>query len=234
MADGLTVIYYTSGMLPRAASAAIRAVLSASCDGLPIISVSQKPLDFGHNICIGDIGASTRNLYHQVLMGAKAAFTDHIALCEDDCLYPPSHFTDARPSDFGYNMNRWRVHTWDAHPVFSRKNRCGLHQLICPRDLLIEHLEERFSRNHTEDQINHHWGEPGRWNHERCLGVSHRPLSQWCSAEPCVVFFHPYSLNYKKQGTRVAHGRDGLVETLAPWGNASDVVHKFWGESCPN
>lgn len=225
----LTVVYYTSNQLPDATATAIRTVLRTSCVGLPIISVSQKPLAFGRNIHVGEIGASTRNLYYQVLVGAKAANTDYVALCEDDCLYPPSHFTTVLPDDFGYNMNRWRVHTWDAHPVFSHKNRCGLHQLVCPRDLLIEHLEERFSRNHTEDQINRHWGEPGRWNHEQRLGVSCKPLSQWRSAEPCVVFFHPYSLNYRKQGVRVAHGRDGVVKLLPPWGTAKDVIDQYWG-----
>lgn len=198
---------------------------------LPVISVSQKPIEFGKNICIGDIGASTYNLYTQVLIGAKAVRTEYVALCEDDCLYPSSHFT-VRPSDFSYNTNRWLMMTWDKNPVFSHKGRCCLHQLISPTKLLVEHLEERFSKNHSIEQIEKHWCEPGRWMHEQCLGVTKRPLSTWESKEPCVVFFHPYSLNYKLQGTRKAYGDHPKVKELYPWGKAQDVIDTYWGNLC--
>ena len=229
MPADLTVVFYTSNHLPEPPMLKIRERLALSCRGFPIVSVSQKPIAFGENICVGEIGANSYNLYKQVLIGAKAAKTEFVSLCEDDCLYPPSHFTNARPTDFGYNMNRWILHTWDKNPIYSYKTRHCLHALICPRDLLVEHLEERFSKNHIQDQITRHYGEPGRWMHEQCLGVTRRPLSGWKSPDPCIIFMHPYSLNYKLQGDRRAYGRDAEpTVTLAPWGNAKELIEHYW------
>jgi hypothetical protein len=54
--------------------------------------VSQKPLDFGENICVGDVGMSSHNIRRHILIGAKNANTDYVALAEDDALYPEDHF----------------------------------------------------------------------------------------------------------------------------------------------
>jgi hypothetical protein len=224
----LTVIYYTSNTLPEKVADRIRSQLLYASNGFPIISVSQRPLEFGENICVGEIGASTYNLYKQVLLGAKAAKTEYVALCEDDCLYPISHFTfRPRPTDFAYNINRWQAWTWEKNPIFCWRHRYGLHQLICPRDMLVEYLEERFTKDCTEKEMNEHWGEPGRWIHDRYLGMERRSVSEWESVEPCIVFFHPYSLNYKLVGTRKGHGTKRAME-LPLWGNAKDVIGRYW------
>ena len=70
----LTVIYYTSNWLdthnPYFLENTKKQLLRAIGD-LPLISVSQKPIVFGQNICVGETGRSHLNLYRQILEGVK-------------------------------------------------------------------------------------------------------------------------------------------------------------------
>ena len=97
--NDLTVIYYTNNREKPEFAQRIRESLLESIDGLPLISVSQKPLDFGENICVGDVGSSTQNTFRQIQIGAMAATTKFIATAEADCLYPSEHFKFRPPTD---------------------------------------------------------------------------------------------------------------------------------------
>ena len=251
-AKDITILYYTSNRIPKHFAESVRAqLLSASLvpdgssvsireDGklnggfcIPIVSVSQKPLDFGKNICVGEIGVTTLNLYRQVLIAAKAAETPYVALCEDDCLYLPSHFTNYRPpmDAFGYNQNKWTVFAWDCDPspiMSNKEHRCVLNQCIAPRTLLIEALEERFALVATglltEDKIRMHFCEPGR--HEKWLGVTLREKVEYWAPEPSIVFCHLHAMD--RLGKRKRHG-EIRVDRCEPWGTATDVLKAYVG-----
>ena len=51
---GTTIIYYTSNRKGERFEKKIRDNILNVCDGMPIVSVSQKPIDFGKNICVGE------------------------------------------------------------------------------------------------------------------------------------------------------------------------------------
>src|SRR3990167_9962351 len=121
----LTVVYYTSGRIRASFGERVREQLLLAVSGAPIVSVSQKPLDFGDNICVGDIGHTYFNIYRQILVGAKAAKSKYVALAEDDTFYPAEHFKEFRPRDdeFAFDMSRWSLYTWSEPPVFSLKYR---------------------------------------------------------------------------------------------------------------
>lgn len=223
--DKLTVIYYSANKVNDYFANKVREILGKAIEKRPLISVTQKPLQFGENICVGDIGASNLNIYRQALIGAKAATTPYIAMAEDDTLYHKDHF-DYIPSEntFAYNMNRWSLFTWSDPPIFSNRNRKTLNALICPRKLFIEAMEERFSMFPDESKIKQcYWGEPGRNVYERHLGVSERQSEEFFSNTPIVMFCHPESLNYKKQGKRKRLGENKKT-TLPYWGRADEVM----------
>lgn len=94
----VTVLYYSSNREESVFEDRIVTTLEAVVGTLPIISVTQKPIALGHNICVGDVGACYANEYRQILIGAQAAKTEWIISAESDCLYPPAYFT-FRPSD---------------------------------------------------------------------------------------------------------------------------------------
>ena len=88
----LTVLYCTSNRENPAFEQRVQATLVTNSSPLPIISVSQQPINLGTNICIGDIGASPENYFKQMLIGAEAATTPYICTAEADFLYPPDYF----------------------------------------------------------------------------------------------------------------------------------------------
>lgn len=142
----LDILYYTDNKLDPFLFEKCQEKLTEAADGKTIISVSQKSLDFGKNICIGDIGRSHLSLFTQILTGAQASNADFIALAEHDCLYSPEHFNWIPPDNsfFYYNLNHWLCQ-WGGKVsgVYSYKKRRVLSNLICNRELLIEHVQRK-------------------------------------------------------------------------------------------
>ena len=61
MRDDLTMIYYTANTEDPALENNVRNFLVKQANGIPIVSVSQKPIDFGTNICVGEVGFNHYN-----------------------------------------------------------------------------------------------------------------------------------------------------------------------------
>ena len=91
----LTAIYYTCNRERPEFERRIQETLLEAMGDIPLISVSKKPIDLGHNICVGDVpgGDSSQNAYRQFQIGARAATTKWVCPVEADFLYPPEYFT---------------------------------------------------------------------------------------------------------------------------------------------
>jgi hypothetical protein len=87
-----TVIYYTANREDERFEQVIREQISRAAASLPIISVSQQPIDFGRNICVGKVGISNQNAHRQFQIGCQAATTEFVHSAESDTLYPPEYF----------------------------------------------------------------------------------------------------------------------------------------------
>lgn len=230
--DDLTIVYYTSNELDDTHKGFIsntRSRLIKSADGLPIVSVSHKPMDLGENICVGDIGRSHLNLYKQILIGCKAAKTPYVAMAEDDILYSHHHFHSELPRGeyFLYDMNKWSIFTWTKPPQYTYRDRYVVNQLIAPRLMLIEALEERFARveelkkTKPVEEIIKYWGDPGRY--EKFLGVKVREIGHFFSTVPSIVFSHPKAYGYLRQGSKKRLGNPRAFD-IPYWGKAKDIV----------
>jgi len=138
----ITVIYYTSNQEKKEFEQKIRAKLFEAIGELPLISVSQKPIEFGYNICVGDIGASDENILKQLLIGCEAADTPFIAQAEADCLYPPTGYFDFKPDNINavYRYtNLWiSSYSWNHY----RKKAYSLCGQISGRKYLINRIKE--------------------------------------------------------------------------------------------
>jgi hypothetical protein len=247
----LTVIYYTSNYLekknPYFVANTKKQLLKAIGD-IPLISVSQEPMDFGKNICLGIIGRSHLNIYRQILEGCKAATTKFVALAEDDILYSPEHFDfrryikNPREDTFYYDMCKLSIFTWIRPALFSfRFKREVVNQLIAPRQLLIDALEERFRRvevlikkikiehpeiTDPEQRIIKYWGDLGRY--EDILGVTVRKTRQESCTNPSIVFSHEYAFGYEvNQGKKKRLG-DLRIHSVPYWGSAEEVLKLFY------
>ena len=221
----LTVIYYTPNYDNETFAHRIRLKLFETIGDLPLISISQRPLNFGINICVGEIGRSVKNVYLQMLEGAQKATTDYVGMAEDDTLYPPDHFNERHfpPLDaFGYNMSRWSVCTWLKPPVYSITNRLCNSNMIAPRKLLIELLEKRLKL----DKGSKLWSEPGK--HDAEYGLGKYKIHQFMT-NPTVSFIHPETLAYEFLGKRKKINPLRAYD-IPVWGKVSDLM-KYYYES---
>ena len=139
----LTVIYYTSNREKPEFEERIKARLLEVIGSLPLISVSQKPMDFGENICVGDVGTSDDNIFRQIQIGCEQAKTALVGTAEADCLYPPG-FYDFRPNDpngcWRYN-NLWIL---NKGAKYYRKKEHSLCAQISGREHLLRAIEKRL------------------------------------------------------------------------------------------
>ncbi len=108
-----TIIYYTSNQEDENFEQKIRDNILKNSGGLPIISVSQKPINFGKNICVGEVGVNEDNLYRQILIGCEDVKAKFVISAEADCLYPPDYFNFIPPTDDIYRYdNVWILKSW--------------------------------------------------------------------------------------------------------------------------
>lgn len=222
----ITLLYYTSNLISDYFANKVRYDLwrNASGKSIPIISVSQKPIDFGHNICVGDIGISSWNIYYQILTGAKVAKTKYIACCEDDSLYIPEHLAYRPKEDvFAYNVSRWNVNP----KIYYYRRRAGMCTCIVATELLIDYLENRIKK-YTREEYSHikhvkYFGEPGRF--EDKLGLPPVKLETFETEIPPLTFNHRPSYG----GMRAILKTDITKDTLPYWGKAHDLWKRVHG-----
>ncbi len=226
MRDDLTIVYYTANVISDYFAENIRRNLVEVSRGLPIISVSKVPIDFGDNF-LSATKRSYLSIYDDALQGANEAKTKYIVLCEDDVLYSPDHFKHVpRPGHFAYNLAVWMLFTWGT-PMLSHKSggRRTLCNLICERDLFIEAMEERFRKYPFSDRVDlSHWSEPGKY--EQQLGVTVRETETFYSNIPNIVYSHEYALAFANLGMRKKLGEMRALE-VPYWGTPEELMEKY-------
>lgn len=234
----LTVIYISACKIPyNFAQKTWRKLNEVMGWDNPIIAVVKLPEDpdnlmmttlaMTHTI-ISDGPRSQASIYKQLLEGAKKAKTKYVAVAEDDVLYSPEHFK-FRPKDghWGYNMNAWNIYTW-GEPMFTYKapgGRRNLNGLICERQMLIDHLEERFRLWPDDSKIDIRiFGEPGKYDNQ--LGTTPHPSQDFYTNPPNIVFSHQANLQFEGLGTRKALGQIRSTE-IPYWGRAVDIRNLY-------
>lgn len=223
--NNLTIIFLTANKVPKKWAKYQKLVLLKAADGLPIITISRKPLDWGHNL-IDTEPESISNIYFQLLRGAKTAKTPYVGVAEDDTLYPKEHFHSFRPpqDSFSYNINRLGLFTW-GKPTYFWKYRQSNAVLISPRKLLVDTLEERYQKypNGTPDKIT---GELGRKELDDALGVSRRKCMTFQTVISVLRLDHEYGVD---QLARSRNKTMGIVQSydVPHWGKAKNIVKKF-------
>jgi hypothetical protein len=139
-----TIIYYTSNREDEGFEARVRENILKTCGDLPIISVSHKPIKFGKNICVGDVGVSGFNMFRQVQIACEEAKTDFVISAEVDCLYPPDYFTFLPDRlDVCYRNDNLYVMP-DKRSFFFYKKEGATHAQIVGRKFYLERLADLF------------------------------------------------------------------------------------------
>jgi len=138
--EDITCIYYTSNQEDPKFEKKIQENILKQTD-LPIISVSQKPIDFGNNICIGEKPVSYTTEWKQLLIGLRAARTKFCIAIEADCLYPIEYFKfTPQEDDMVYNYDNVYI-VWKYKDSFYKKGGYCEGAQICGREYWIKRLE---------------------------------------------------------------------------------------------
>lgn len=209
-----TVIYYTSNREPKEFEQKIRDLLLEAIGGLPLISVSQKPIIFGKNICVGDVGVSNQNAHRQFQIGAMAATTPFIHVAEADTLYPKEYFQYLPPTiDRIYWMPIYLLYlnrrSWRRDRFYLKgASECSI---VVGREYIINLIENNLNGR-------------GMWCPERENGkttsriiTSHKTCSLFNLKIPIISVKSGYSMHG-------SHECIGRTKILPYWGTPDDVI----------
>jgi hypothetical protein len=139
--ESISILFYTSSRESPEFAQKIQDNIIKNCGDIPIISVSQKPMDFGKNICVGEVGHSYLNEFRQILIGAKEAKTQYLIFAEADFLYPKEYFEFKPTTENIYRYdNVWLVFKHRGYNYYRKPYSIGAQ--ICKREFIIQELEK--------------------------------------------------------------------------------------------
>jgi ribosomal protein L37E len=213
------IIYYTDNQLKVKIAKNVQRQLLKS--GLPIVSSSLKPMDFGKNIWMKGFQRGYLTMFKQILIALEHLKTDIVYFCEHDVLYPKSHFdfTPTNKDTWYYNKNVWKVNYETGHAI--KVDDCRQTSGICVyRDTALKHYRKRIEllKQYKGDDFNAYVRamgfEPG--THNRKERVDDAKSEPWESSEPLVDIRHDNNLTstrWKPEQFRNKKFTEGWVET---------------------
>lgn len=246
--NDLTILYITDSILDKHLAERCRELLLGATNGHRVISVSQEPLNFGENICVGKLPRVALSIDIQIREGLESIKTKYVALAEHDCIYSEEHFRFVPPdsSSFWYNDNCWLVQLRnDRYPQYDGMysyfpKRRVQSQLICSTRLLAEAMEDKIAILSHPGWIDTfprgRIGEPGTNSLSRTkrLLIKNKDLGlAWKRIKRYITVYSAKDWKSKIPNLDIRHGqnftgqRRGRRRTwdLPPWGKFENVLN---------
>jgi hypothetical protein len=200
------IIYYTDNRLAEPIVSVVREqILKAN---LPITSCSlNKPIDFGNNIVVkGERGYPT--MLSQIITALENSEADYVFFCEQDVLYPVSHFDFLPQLDniFYYNEHVWRW-MYGSDTAITYDRLLSLSALCVNRKFALDHYRAREEKMYEMGVENFQSREPKAariWGYEpgtkktRRGGFSNDDFETWRSEYPIVDIRHSKTFSSPK------------------------------------
>jgi len=210
-----TILYYSSNREDEDFERRIQKTLLENSGDLPIISVTQKPVHLGLNICVGDVGASGFNVCRQILIGCKQAKTKYIVSAEADCIYPPDYFKFIPKRDDVCYRNTNTFIMGNKRDYFWQKKEGGIWAQVVNRKFYIKRLEELLK------------GQP-EWNTEmknfpKEIGKKLFNEFDHFTSDPCISFKTGNGMRHYSHSERVP------IYNLPYWDNSKALRKHYYG-----
>lgn len=215
----ITILYYSSNREGVEFERQIQNNLLDNCGNLPIVAVSQTPVQlFENNIVVGDQGNSYINEYRQILIGLDQVQTEYFASAESDFLYPRDYF-EFKPAgeDIYRSDNVWIAFPQGGYRKKSYSEGAQIARTAFMKDFVAEYLK----------------GLP-KWFDGRpdasCMWLNRYQRHQKRLWRLPFTFFHTSPCVSFKTGRGVRPGTnvEGQgVEDLEYWGNINHLRAKF-------
>lgn len=218
-----TIIYYTSNHEDPIFEQKIIDDMLSKAGNIPIISVSQKPLKLGKNICVEDVGQTYINAWRQIIIGAKLATTEYVVMAESDFLYPPEYFNFEPGGEDLYRYdNVWIM--WLNDTEIRKLNYFSFHRKyysegaqIVKREYFINLLEKYLEGYPT-------------WYNDSYKKFSNRspyfniPYTFFHGDIPSVSIKTSHGIAHY---TGFMRGKENISKNLPFWGNINTLRTKF-------
>lgn len=222
----LTAVYYTSNAEVSIFEQRVGEALAEAAGDTPIISVSQKPMNLGNNICVGDVGTSSQNAYMQLLIGLETAATKWVCTACADGAYPPEYFqfTPPREDVFYFAKPLWVFFALkDKHRGFVNKPLGSEVAMMCSRRLLIERIRTIL------EPIGGSWGphcsgqahEGGTWH--KLIDRSQVVRERFHLDVPCITVKTDEQM-HRKTPCRMST----FTDEIPYWGTVDQFTHRFF------
>jgi glycosyltransferase involved in cell wall biosynthesis len=222
------IIYYTDNQLKLKIAVCVQKQLAKI--GLPIVSASLKPMNFGKNIHV-PLKRGVLTMFKQILTALENSDTDIVYFCEADVLYHPSHFDFTPPEKdvFYYNENVWKIDAKTGHALhYDCKQVSGI---AVYREAAVKHYRKRVEMVEANG-FNMSMGyEPG--THHRPERVDDATAGSWKSEFPNLDIRHDGNFSptrWSKDEFRNQRYTQGWIESddeVPGWGKTKDWVAKF-------
>lgn len=209
----VTIIYYTSNRENRDFEYRIRRTLSKSIGKLPLISVSQRSIRFGKNICVGDVGRSNHNALRQMQIGTLEAKTKYVSMAESDTLYPPDLFDFVPPRDDTFYIAKPFYVLFNIRGIkrlYAEKPKSSESAMVVCRDLLLKRMDTIFLGREQWDT-----------NHQPAL-VHREPIEFFQVSYPVVSFKTDQNMHRKSP-----HDTKSYCTELPHWGNVYKLIKEY-------
>lgn len=212
MNNKATIIYYTSNREDQGFEQRVRDNILKVSGGLPIISISHLPIDFGKNICVRDVGTSGFNMFRQVQIGLLEAKTEFVISAEADCLYPPDYFSFIPPrNDVAYRNSNLYVMP-DKRAFFFHKKEGATHSQVVGREFYLETLNKLF-KNAPQWSVEEKNFPKERFRQEDVFDK----IEYWSTKNPVFQIKTHKGMRYYTHSDRTP------IESLPYWGDGKKV-----------
>lgn len=218
--EDLTALYYTSNMEGESFEGRVRDIILKNKGDVPLVSVSQKPINFGKNICVGEHGASGFNMFRQVQIGLKEIKTKFVVSVEADCFYPPEYFKFIpKKEDVPYrNTNTWVMPQW--RPFFWQKRESATHAQVVGTKFYLERLNKLFEG--APDWSVEEKNFPKERHHKEDVFSE---ISYWFCANPVVQVKTKRSMRHYTTSDRID------IHELPYWGGGEEFRKIYYGDN---
>jgi len=229
-----TIVYYTNNLVQERIAIKVRELIKKA--NLPIVAVSQFPIDFGYTI-LYPFNSSILTMFKQQLVGFESAKDGWIFCCEHDVLYHKSHF-DFEPKDnktYYYNTNVWTLNSKTGDLIWHNdKNTMGRMMtsgLVAHRDLLIEHYSKKIELVEKEGfSRRKHGYRPGK------KAIDNYPTECYRSDAPNIDIKQEYNITKgrwspeKFRNPKQVRKSWMMVDHLTAWGKTKGRFEEFLRE----
>ena len=220
-----TILYYSACTENKDFEQRIRDNILANCGDIPIVSVTQEPVDFGINICVGRHKNMYVNEFIQILIGIREIKTKYTLMAEADFLYPPEYFQFIPQGDMAECYHAYRYH--DVYVMFKQ----SMYYLKVFSDG-AQMVETEFFRGLLEDAMGKYWVE-GEWQWDAPPVGGHggyliRSSSyQAWTGNPAVTFKTGAGVT-RYTAVKKHDGKSISAVDLPFWGNAHELRERMF------